>query len=340
MKRLQLLSVAAVLTLAAGAGLWAAVPVGEVVPGSSVQAGQPAPPVPAPPAPPAPPEDPERRVERIYTTGIEGLGLAGSRIGARVREVTKDDVGTMKLDGLAGAVVEEITSESAAAKAGVKEGDVIVGFDGERVRSATQLTRLVRETPAGRTVKIDVVRGGSRTSLDITPQAPEPMMGMRPFIWRGQGPNGPAPGMRMRVMPEIPEVPEVEIPEFDMPENFAFMVAPGRARLGVGVSDLTPELATHFGAKSGVIVNSVSEGSPAEKSGVKVGDVITAVGDTTIENAAELRRELARTDKGEGKTADVTVGIVRDKKPMNVKVTIERPETPRKRTVVRQRIRV
>jgi S1-C subfamily serine protease len=46
-----------------------------------------------------------------------------------------------------------VEADSAAAKGGVKAGDVVVEFDGERVRSARQLTRLVQETPAGRAVK-------------------------------------------------------------------------------------------------------------------------------------------------------------------------------------------
>jgi serine protease Do len=302
------------------------------------EAVQPAPPV--PPRAPSAPEGPQREIERVYSLGPE-LFVPGSRIGARVRDITREDVSTMKLDSQAGAVVEEVISDSAAAKAGVKQGDVVVTFDGERVRSARTLTRLVTETPAGRTVKMDVVRSGGRTTLDVTPESPEEAMSMRrPFMWRGQAPGAPAPGMRMRVMPEIPEVdvPEIDIP--DMPEHFELMVSPGRARLGVGVSDLTPELANHFGASAGgVLVNSVDADSPAAKAGVKVGDVITRVGETAVDTAAELRRELARADKGDAKTADVTVGLVRDKKPMDVKVTIERRE-PTKRTVVRQRVKV
>ena len=77
-----------------------------------------------------------------------------------VRDVETADVTKEKLAGTAGAVVTEVRKESAAAKAGVKTGDVVTSFDGERVRSARQLERLVEETPAGRTVKVALQRGG------------------------------------------------------------------------------------------------------------------------------------------------------------------------------------
>ena len=54
-----------------------------------------------------------------------------------------------------------------ASRAGVKDGDVVTEFDGERTRSAAQFTRLVRETAPGKTVKMAVLRNGMPTTLDI-----------------------------------------------------------------------------------------------------------------------------------------------------------------------------
>src|SRR5207245_9832621 len=68
-----------------------------------------------------------------------------------------------------GAVVEDIRADSPAEKAGLKRADVIVEFDGERVRSARQFTRLVQETGPGRTVKATVVRDGQRKDVELTP---------------------------------------------------------------------------------------------------------------------------------------------------------------------------
>ena len=95
----------------------------------------------------------------------------GPRIGVRVRDVEASDVTRQKLAGQAGAVIEQVDSETPAAKAGLKAGDVVVAFDGERVRSARQLDRLVEETPPGRSVKMSIVRDAAKLDVDVTPEA-------------------------------------------------------------------------------------------------------------------------------------------------------------------------
>jgi membrane-associated protease RseP (regulator of RpoE activity) len=67
-------------------------------------------------------------------------------------------------------VIDSVREGTPATRAGLQKGDVVVEFDGERARSAQQFTRLVRETAPGRSVKMTVVRDGSRRTLDITPE--------------------------------------------------------------------------------------------------------------------------------------------------------------------------
>ena len=96
-----------------------------------------------------------------------------------------------------------------------------------------------------------------------------------------------------------------------------------RGRLGVQTNDLTPQLAEYFGAKDGgVLVTSISKDSPAEKAGLKAGDVITSVNGEHVRHADELIDGLR-----DSKSAEVTIGILRDKKESSVKATIEQPET-------------
>ena len=117
--------------------------------------------------------------------------MGGSRVGMVARDVETADVGKEKLAGAAGAVVTEVVKESAAQKAGIKAGDVVTSFDGERVRSARQLERLVEETPAGRTVKVALQRAGAPVTLDVTPETPKVAQfspGMR--VMPGQGADG------------------------------------------------------------------------------------------------------------------------------------------------------
>lgn len=273
----------------------------------------------------------------------ELLGQAGgSRLGVQIRDVAKEDVAKMKLQSESGVVIEEVTDESAAAKAGLKAGDVVVQFDGETVRSASQFARLVRETPVGRGVKLSVMRGGARVEIAATTEAQAARMSWTP----GAGVRVDADRIRERV-----DRLREEMERSGRDRELRFRVAPetpggnfqwfgdgplamvmGRGRLGVTIQDLTPELAEYFGVKDGVLVSSVAKDSPAAKAGIKAGDIITTVDGKTIEDSGDVIEQVS------GKEGEVTVGLMRDKKAMSLKATIEKSETPRPRIVARGRI--
>jgi S1-C subfamily serine protease len=260
--------------------------------------------------------DRERQVERqIYVAPgdrrVIQLDGRGSQLGVMVSDV----------DDATGVRVDTVEEGSAAAKGGVKAGDIVVEFDGERVRSARQLTRLVQETPAGRAVKMTVRRGGGRQTLDVTPEARES------FAWNG------------RLGPEIEREIErgVEQGLRDLPEriepflNFRFdggIPAMGaRGRLGVQVEGLSDQLATYFGVPDGgVLVAGVTADSPAAKAGVKAGDVITKVNGEAVKDPRDLVRALGDV-KDDG---TVALDVVRDRKATSLKATIEprRPSRP------------
>lgn len=108
------------------------------------------------------------------------------------------------------------------------------------------------------------------------------------------------------------------------PFNFNFdMDLPGmgssRGRLGVIVDELTNQLATYFGAKDGVLVAAVTEGSAADKAGLKAGDVITSINGERIHSREELTQSL-RDVKDDG---EMTIGIVREKKESSLKAKLE-----------------
>jgi S1-C subfamily serine protease len=232
-----------------------------------------------------------------------------------------------KLAGLAGAVVTDVNADSAAAKAGVKTGDVVTSFDGERVRSARQLERLVAETPAGRTVKMALQRAGAPVTVDVTPEAPKAAQFFGPgdMHWKEMGELGdlgPQIERGMRGQPFKFEMPARSFEWEGEPGTPGLFAGPGRGRLGVRVQDLSEELAAYFGVKSGVLVAGVEADSPAGKAGIKAGDVISAVNGTAIADPGELRREVAKVE--DGKTAEISV--TRDKKPLSLKVEVTKQD--------------
>ncbi|MGH9314494.1 MAG: PDZ domain-containing protein [Vicinamibacterales bacterium] len=236
----------------------------------------------------------------------------GAHIGIAVRDMDDADAKREKATQ-AGVVIDEVYSESPASRAGLKAGDVVVEFDGERVRSARQFSRLVAETPEGRSVKLGAVRDGQRLTVDITPEA-------------GRGLNSEwkigEEFARLNDMEvDIPKLlPKIAVPGFDV------MTLARTARLGVQIETLTPQLATYFGAKRGALVANVEEGSAAEKAGLRAGDVITAIDGRTIEDTDDIRRALRGTHDG----AEVSIEIVRDRKSQTLKAKLESTAGARK----------
>ncbi len=97
----------------------------------------------------------------VAPSPFQVISGGGGRIGLTVSDVDPSDG-----KASTGVMVEEVEEEGPAAKAGLKKGDVVVEFDGERVRSVRQFTRLVSETPAGRQVAASVLRDGQRVSVN------------------------------------------------------------------------------------------------------------------------------------------------------------------------------
>ena len=218
-----------------------------------------------------------------------------------------------------GVTIDRVDDESPAAKAGVQQGDRVVEFDGERVRSTRHLTRLVQETPSGRAVKMVVQRGGDRRTLDITPEPDR----LASFDRRVE------PGLELDIEREVErglrDLPQRIEPFLNF--NWRDGGIPGpmsRGRLGVQVQPLNDQLAEYFGARDGgVLVAGVTADSPASKAGLKAGDVITRVNGAAVKDTGELMAALGDV-KDDGA---VTLDIVREKKASTVKATIERPRT-------------
>jgi serine protease Do len=246
------------------------------------------------------------------------LSGLGSSIGVTVREVTADDASKAKMAQPVGAFVESVREGSPAAKAGIKSADIILDFDGERIRSVRQFVRLVQETAPRRAVSVVVLRGTDRQTLQVVPEVSSAL----PDVLSR------APGLR--ILPR-----DRDARPRDLLRDFNFNIDPDVVRrrfsldgpsLGVSVTPVTGQLADYFGVKAGVLVSSVGENTAAAAAGIKAGDVITSVDGRPVTSAADITDAMRRAPAGD----DVDVSVTRDRKSLMLKVTPAQPASGRR----------
>ena len=232
----------------------------------------------------------------------------GLQIGVTINDVEADDA----KQGRTGVTVEAVTPGGPADKAGIKTGDAIVEFDGERIRSVRHFTRLVQESAPDRSVAAVLSRNGTRVTVNVTPERSSwnDDFGYRLLDRTRPTPTPPMPPTAIRPREFLEDFPTV------------FRLGSGR-RLGVTIESLDDQLAEYFGVKEGVLVKSVTEGSIGQKAGIKAGDVITAIDGRKVYETSDVNRALERVSE----SGEFSVEIVRDRKTQTVKGKMEPRET-------------
>lgn len=225
----------------------------------------------------------------------------GSYLGITIRNVTPDRAQALKLKSAAGAEVTMVDQDAPAGKAGLREHDVIVGFNGNQVENDDQLRDLVRQTPPGSTVTLGYVRGGQAMSVQVT------------LADRAQFANSMFLHVAPPAMHGFPGFPA--LPDFELP----FINTLHLGQTGAVLENLTPQLCEYFGVKNGrggVLVRSVESGSPAAAAGLKAGDVIVRVEKDAV---ADIRDWLRAARGHSGPTA---LTIVRDRREVNLSINM------------------
>jgi C-terminal processing protease CtpA/Prc len=251
------------------------------------------------------------------------IGDDGSSwLGVETHEVTSDKAKELKLNAERGVVLGKVVADSPAAKAGLKENDVVTEINGQRVEGAAQFRRMIHEIPAGRSIQLTVWRDGRSQTISAT-------LGKSEERRRAMKMMAPMPGAFAFRMPEIPEIPSMEW-------NGNMLFGGGQSRLGIDAEDISGQLGTFFGAPDGegILVRDVNSGSPAEKAGVKAGDVITSLNGERIRTVGELREKLSA--KRDEKDRTVKLGVLRNKGEISLNVELPAPVARTKRIVSRR----
>jgi serine protease Do len=228
-----------------------------------------------------------------------GQAVGGTYLGVNLAEIDANRAKELRLKEDYGVEITRVEENSPAEKAGIKAGDVVLEYNGQRVEGMEQFGRMVRETPPGREVKITVSRNGSAQTLGA-------VLGSRKYRFSGNFPPG------------------FELPEFHMPDMPQIYTATRSALLGVEAETLGSQLAVYFGVKEGVLVRSVLDNTPAQKAGIKAGDVITKVDGMAVSAPSELSNAVRAANAAAASAKkSYAIELVRDRKPVTVSVTVE-----------------
>lgn len=170
-------------------------------------------------------------------------------LGVQIQQVTDEIAESLGLKDARGALVAGVLDGSPAMAAKMKEGDVILKFDGRDVNESRKLPRIVADTAVGKAVKVVVWRAGREITVTVT-------------------------------LGELEKFDEANLPASESSDEPAKAVERSFDELGLSLSTITPAIAEELGLDKdveGVIVIDVDSDSAAAENGLREGDVITEV---------------------------------------------------------------
>jgi serine protease Do len=225
---------------------------------------------------------------RVTPDDVEGFSWSSDDKGessAFLGVTTKADNDGKEDSKSKGAEITNVTKESAADKAGLKNGDVITKINDKKVEEPESLSDVVTSFKPKEEVTVYYKRDGKESSVKTT-------LGERKesktMAYSFSGPDGMT---RSFSMPRIQTVPDIDLgdmtPRIWSPggnNNFSFDTYPRQQKLGLKVQD------TEDG--KGVKILDVDKDSPAEKAGLKKDDVVTEIGGKKVSNTDEVREAL------------------------------------------------
>ncbi|HEX3472196.1 MAG TPA: PDZ domain-containing protein [Silvibacterium sp.] len=225
-------------------------------------------------------------------------------LGIEMRDIDNDRVAALKLKDASGAEIITVDHDAPAGKVGLRIHDVILQMNGQQIQGVEQLRRMLRETPAGRSIVLVVSRDGQQLTINV-------QLADRATIEQDAW-------SQHRTVPDLDDEGTYALlgpSGRGMGNGFFGAFSIGGSSVGVDLDPLGSQLADYFGIKDGqgLLVKHVAENSPASTAGLKAGDVITKVNG---ESMATLNTWMKTIHANRGKQVQIT--IVRNRKEQTV----------------------
>lgn len=216
-------------------------------------------------------------------------------LGVYIQDLDEGLIEALGLRTTEGVLVNDIAEDSPAEAAGIEAKDVIIKYDGKKVTKSDDLTAKVRKTKPGKKVEIEINRDDSKKKLQVV----------------------------------IGEAPETYSLMYDEDRHFSLghelLYSFGdRGYLGVSLEGLTEQLGDYFGVKDGdgALVTEVVEDSPAQKAGIKAGDVIVKIDDEAIDDPGDVVDAIGDREEGD----KIKLEVMRERKRESLTAEIEKTE--------------
>lgn len=220
-------------------------------------------------------------------------------LGVGVEELTDDRVKALNLKDDQGLEVSRIDGNSPAARAGLRVNDVILEVNGKGIEGGEQFSSLIGEMSPGTKVSLTIWRNGAKQTLSAT-------LDSRPvsfFLFGG---------------PDLPTPPVPPMPQVPLSGAAPFPASPANSPMvGFEGAALNSQIAAFFGVKEGVLVWSVTAKTPAERAGLKAGDVVVKVNGTPVTTTREITGLVRASRKGA-----ISFTVVRNKKEISLNVEV------------------
>ncbi len=227
-------------------------------------------------------------------------------LGVYPQTIDKDLKEAFKLNSDHGVIIKGVENDSPADKAGIKQGDILLEYNGQDLASADDLVRLVHNDKPGQKVDLVVLHKGKEknVSLELGDANQYADNDMRSFF----GPGGHmAPGVH-------------SFSKTWSSDNSSLT----DTYIGVELSSLSEQLGQYFGVDNGdgALVTTVMDDSPAQKSGIKAGDVIVDIDGSQIDSPSDVQQIVRKANKGD----ELAVTVLRDKSRQKIDIEVAENE--------------
>ncbi|NQT18241.1 MAG: DegQ family serine endoprotease [Planctomycetes bacterium] len=184
-------------------------------------------------------------------------------LGVQPQNIDDDLAQALGLDSRKGAIVAGVVPGTAAERAGIKRGDVIISFDGRRIVNSDHLRNVVARTPADKTVDILINRGGKTKTL------------------------------KAQIGDKAEHVADVGVPAEAQPAESS-----ATNSLGIAAVENTPAVREQYGIEEeeGVVVSNIEPGSRVDRAGIKPGAVILEVGRKAVNSLDDYNKQIKKMD--------------------------------------------